>query len=89
MSAEKKISHKLVKREIEKLLKIVKICTADSRILQSALASPITDYEDAVQHESAVTENIDAIVTRNTKDFKNASVKIFSPNEFLQFLQIK
>jgi len=74
-------------KELEKLLHLVKICSVNSAILQKAINSPITDYEDAVQHECAVAENLDAIVTRNTKDYKNSSVKVYSPSEFLQFLQ--
>ncbi len=74
-------------KELEKLLKIVKICSVNSAILQTAVNSPIADYEDAVQHECALAENLDAIVTRNITDYKNASVKVYSPSEFLQFLQ--
>jgi len=74
-------------KELEKLLKLVKICPADSIILQKAISSPISDYEDAVQHECAVAENLDAIVTRNTKDFISSSIKVYSPVDFLQFLQ--
>ena len=73
-------------KELEKLLQVVKICPLNSVILQVAITSSITDYEDAVQHECALAENLDAIVTRNTKDYKNASVKIYSPGEFLQIL---
>jgi predicted nucleic acid-binding protein len=77
----------LTLQELEKLLKLVKVCPIDSNNLQSAITSPITDYEDAVQHECAVSENLDAIVTRNVKDYKNASVKVYLPSEFLQYLQ--
>lgn len=83
----KEIGRKLVLQEINKLLQIVKICQTDLQILQSALTSPITDFEDAVQHECAVAENLDAIVTRNLKDYKNSSIKVYSPSEFLQVLQ--
>jgi predicted nucleic acid-binding protein len=72
---------------IEELLKLVQITKCDNRIFQDALLLRFNDYEDAVQHEYAIWENLDAIVTRNTKDYKNASVKIYSPNDFLQFLQ--
>jgi hypothetical protein len=68
-------------------LQVVKICPLDSVILQAAINSTITDYEDAVQHECALAENLDAIVTRNTKDYKNSSVKVYSPAEFIQLLQ--
>jgi len=74
-------------KELGKLLRLVKICSVNSTILQKAINSLITDYEDAVQHECAAAENLDAIVTRNTKDYINSSVKIYSPSEFLQFLQ--
>ena len=71
---------------IEKLLKIVRITKSDNQIYQNALSLGFNDYEDAVQHACALAENLDAIVTRNTKDFKNAAVKIYSPSEFLQIL---
>ncbi len=74
-------------KELEKLLQIVKICSVNSALLQAAIKSQITDYEDAVQHECALAENLDAIVTRNVKDYKNSSVTIYSPKEFLQILQ--
>lgn len=73
-------------RELEKLLKLIKISPVNLSILQSAITSPITDFEDAVQHECAVAENLDAIVTRNLKDYKDSRVKVYSPSEFLQVL---
>ena len=75
------------KQAVRDLLIAVKICAVDGKTLQDAHNSPITDYEDAVQHECAAAENLDAIVTRNAKDFKNSLVKVYSPTEFLRFLQ--
>ncbi len=77
----------VILQELEKLLRLVKICPVDSTMLQNALTSPITDYEDAVQNECALAENLDAIVTRNTKDYKNAPIKIYTPSDFLQVLR--
>jgi len=73
---------------IEELLKLVQITRSDNHIFQNALLLKFNDYEDAVQNECALAENLDAIVTRNTKDYKDASVKVYSPTEFLQVLQI-
>jgi predicted nucleic acid-binding protein len=72
---------------VEDFLKLVEIAETGKQVLQNAFALNFNDYEDAVQHECAVAENLDAIVTRNVKDYQNASVKIYSPREFLQFLQ--
>jgi predicted nucleic acid-binding protein len=73
-------------KAVEGLVKIVEICRTDKSVLQNAFALGFTDFEDAVQCASAMAENLDAIVTRNTKDYKNSTVKIYSPNEFLQVL---
>ncbi|MBA4121280.1 MAG: PIN domain-containing protein [Acidobacteria bacterium] len=74
-------------KAVRRLLLLVEVCRMDKQILQNAFALNFTDYEDAVQCASALAENLDAIVTRNTKDYKNSSVKVYSPSEFLQYLQ--
>lgn len=68
---------------VKDLLTVVKVCAVNETVLQNALISPITDFEDAVQHESAVVENLDAIVTRNVGDYKNAALTIYTPDDFL------
>jgi len=72
---------------VEDFLKLVEIAETGKQVLQNAFALNFNDYEDAVQHECATAENLDAIVTRNTKDYKNAALPVYSPTEFLQFLQ--
>ena len=74
-------------KTVEGLLKLVEVCRTNKSVLQNAFTLNFADYEDAVQCASAMAENLDAIVTRNTKDYKNSSVKVYSPGEFLQFLQ--
>ena len=74
-------------QSIEKLLKIVRLTKSDIYFFQSALTLNFNDYEDAVQSACATAENLDAIVTRNTNDYKNALIKIYSLTNFLQVLQ--
>ncbi len=74
-------------KAVRRLLLLVEVCRMDKQVLQNAFTLNFTDYEDAVQCASAIAENLDAIVTRNTTDYKNSSVKVYSPGEFLQFLQ--
>lgn len=85
--ARKQISRQRTIQAITDLLIMTKVCTAEKNVLKNALTSPITDFEDAVQHECAVAENLDAIVTRNVKDYKNSTVKVYSPSEFLRLLK--
>ncbi len=76
-------------KAVEGLIKLVEVCRISKSVLQNAFTLGFTDFEDAVQCASATAENLDAIVTRNLKDYKNATVKIYSPDEFLQVLQTK
>ncbi len=74
-------------KAVEGLLKIVEVCRTNKSVLQDAFTLNFSDFEDAVQCASAIAENLDAIVTRNSKDYKLSPIKVFSPDEFLQHLQ--
>jgi len=74
-------------KAVRRLLRLFEVCAADKKVLQNAFLLNFNDYEDAVQHECAMAENLDAIVTRNAKDYKNASIKVYSPTEFLAALK--
>ncbi len=50
---------------------------------QLAIDSPMKDYEDAIIVQTALRIGADCIVTRNLKDYKLASLPVFSPEEFL------
>ncbi len=41
------------------------------------------DFEDGIQYYTALEANCNAIITRNTKDFKNSSIPVFRPKEYL------
>lgn len=62
------------------------VCPVDQMVLQTALTLPFYDYEDAVQHASAVGNGMAGIVTRNIKDFTGATLPIFSPSDLLSKL---
>ena len=59
------------------------ITTADERVVDAALASSFDDYEDALQYYSALTRNVDVIVTRNKKDFAFSTIEVLTPEELL------
>ena len=43
------------------------------------------DYEDSVQYSSALTiKDLDAIITRNIKDYRNSSIAVMTPLNFLK-----
>ncbi len=48
------------------------------------MRSEITDFEDAVVHEAGKNVKVEAIVTRNPKDFKKGTLPVYSPEELLK-----
>jgi predicted nucleic acid-binding protein len=68
------------------LLDAVQFCSVDKKVLDDAFSLDFSDYEDAVQCASAIAEGLDAIVTRNTKDYLKSPIQVYSPAEFLEVL---
>ena len=66
------------------LRQLSKVTNAGEKEVDDALASTFEDYEDALQYYSAVGKNVDAIITRNKKDFTNSRLPVMSPDEFLR-----
>ena len=75
------------RRATDELLAKVGVCPLDQRILEEGRKTAFKDYEDAVQHASALAIGLDAIVTRNLKDYQNATLPVFSPTDFLAKLE--
>jgi predicted nucleic acid-binding protein len=75
------------RQSIDELLSSVKVCPLDQSILVKARTTAFKDFEDAVQHTSAVAAGLDAIVTRDLDDYKEATLPVFSPPDFLNKLQ--
>lgn len=51
---------------------------------KKALASGRPDYEDAMMAETALTNEIDAIVTRDQEGFAGIRTPVYSPEEFIE-----
>ncbi len=52
-------------------------------LLDKVLASSLTDFEDAVQFNTAVYSEADYIITRNAKHFATDHIPVLSPTDFL------
>lgn len=73
----------IASRAVAKLAQGLLVCTTDAQVLQDALTLAFNDYEDAVQHAAATHARLEAIITRNTSDFTNATLPVFTPTNFL------
>ena len=69
---------------LSQLKEAMEIAMVNENVIDMALNSGWKDFEDAVQNFSAVTDpDITAIITRNTKDFKESSLEVIDSLEFL------
>jgi predicted nucleic acid-binding protein len=77
-------SHAKVISSLRTLSEIVQTLKVDGYIIKSALLSGFKDFEDAIQYFTALeNNNIDIIITRNVKDYKDSSLPVMTPEAFL------
>lgn len=86
-------THYLLKKYIEEkklrtilfnLLDFITIIGIDFQVIKNSLLSKHKDFEEAIQIFAAHSiENLDFIVTRNIKDFKDAGIVVLPPDELL------
>ncbi|MFZ1027479.1 MAG: PIN domain-containing protein [Limnoraphis robusta] len=81
--AKKQKGTRVAQQYIRDLLMTMQICPVNRKILEAAIASNSDDFEDAVQLACAVSEDLDAIVTRNMQGFSDASIDILTAGELL------
>jgi predicted nucleic acid-binding protein len=79
----KHISPEEVRPALSKLRALLRVIPIDDKILDMALASSFKDFEDAIQYHAALAFGVDAILTRNKKDYKTSTLPIFSAKEYV------
>lgn len=75
------------KQVMEKLYSLVGILTVSGAECIDALASSVSDYEDAIVERVSVKADIDYILTRNVKDYQKGMVKAISPDNFIVLMK--
>ncbi len=79
------LGHKKTLEVVETLTEMTEIVGTTKKEIIQALKSKFTDYEDSVQYSSALTiKDLDVIITRNIKDYRNSSIAVMTPLNFLK-----
>lgn len=77
--------HKKTLEIIETLTEITEIIGTTKTEIFHALRNDFSDFEDSIQYSSALTiKNLDAIVTRNVRDYRKAILPVMTPADFLR-----
>jgi predicted nucleic acid-binding protein len=82
----KKIGASAAKESLKELIKLIKILPFEIDAINIALISPIVDFEDAIQSFIAEKNKCEAIITRNIKDYKQATIPVLTAEQFLRTL---
>jgi len=84
--ARKLVGASHAQRLLSLLLLALPVCTVDAAVLGIAQQLGMDDFEDAVQLAAAQVGGLDALVTRNTSDYRSLALPIFTPQDFLRRL---
>ena len=85
---KKLTSHKETIKILKDLEKIAETIDTTKDVIRESINSEFKDFEDAIQHQTAITCNkIDAIITRNTIDFKYSKISVLTPDEALGLIE--
>ena len=82
----KSLQKATARKALRRLISLFEIATVNRPVIERALVSKIKDFEDAVLNEAGQMAGADFVITRNTKDFSESSLKVCDPSEFLALL---
>jgi hypothetical protein len=69
-------------------MQFIDLSAINKEAVLAALDSGFNDFEDALQHFSALKEKaISAIITRNIKDYRKSNLSVMTPETFLKTIQ--
>jgi len=68
---------------LQKLKVLVRILAVDEKVIDLSLLSDFSDFEDAIQYNAALIEEVDYIVTRNIRDYRKSKIDAVTPDEFI------
>jgi predicted nucleic acid-binding protein len=75
---------KAARQAIQKILRGFTVVSLTGEVIERAYATILPDFEDALQLEAAKTAEVEAIVTRNTKHFRQKDIRVLTPEEFVK-----
>ncbi len=83
----KEIGRDKAQLAVQLLRKVFAVADVTQQIIDQAIADNWTDLEDAIHYRAALRASCQAIVTRNVNDFKEATIPVLMPDQFISELQ--
>jgi predicted nucleic acid-binding protein len=77
-------AEKAARQAVQSILRDCMVVPLTGEAVEKAYTASLPDFEDALQLEAAKAANVDALVTRNTKHFRQKEVRVVAPEEFIK-----
>lgn len=81
------ISRKKTEDESKEILRkfklLVHVTPSTEKIIDLALNSEFSDFEDAIHYYSALQNEIDVLLTRNLKDYRKAQITVLTAQDYI------
>ena len=79
----KQLGNDSAKNALRKLRILLHVIDSTESVIDKALNSDFSDFEDAIQYYTALEYGIPVILTRNIRDYKKASIVVQTPESYL------
>lgn len=80
----KQYSKDQAKKLLLKFKTLVTVLAVTDKVVELALASDFSDFEDALQYYTSLENNLGVLLTRNLKDYKKAEIAILTAEQYLK-----
>jgi len=85
----KELNKKIADEFIIDSLRIFSVPGISLKNVKEAVLNKFKDFEDDIHSSIAAENNVDFLITRNKKDFKNDKFKVLDAEEFLRIIERK
>ena len=74
---------KAARQAVQQILRGFIVVSSNEEAIEKAYAASLPDFEDALQFAAAKAADVEVIVTRNKKHFRQKEVRVLNPEEFV------
>jgi len=78
----KQKSEEEAKEILRKFKVLVHVAPLNDKIIDLALNSDFSDFEDAIQYFLALQNDLEVLLTRNLKDYRKAQITVLTAHDF-------
>ena len=80
----KQVSARHAQEVLRDFKQLVRVLSVDDGVVEQALQAGFADFEDALQYFSALGGGCNALLTRNGRHYRKATISIFTAEAFLR-----